>query len=177
MTIPAAELDAIRGRQQRALAYSEREGNWTTDDDRRAALVVIKRDIPALLDALAEAYQERDELAKAVDSEELGTLRAELADQTATAEAWLAEATRLSGVAIEAFDKGAASTDRAIATLGAALTDRERKLAEVRRKEKRKFIAMLRERARWHIETESAGDATLNDLADELERELSGVTA
>ena len=53
-----------------------------------------------------------------------------IALKASTADHWSAEASRLSGVALTAFEKGSASTEQVIATLNAALTDRERKLAQ-----------------------------------------------
>lgn len=52
--------------------------------------------------------------------------------------------------------------------------DRDHELEAVRREERRKFVRTLREKARWHRETGSVGDATLSDLADALEEELAG---
>lgn len=66
MTIPAAVLDQIRNRQERA-AF----------DDQLAIEVLVKRDVPALLLAVADLTAERDELAKLVDSEAVAELRAE----------------------------------------------------------------------------------------------------
>jgi hypothetical protein len=89
---------------------------------------------------------------------EVERLREQLAEKTATAEAWLAEANRLSGVAIAAFDKGAASTDQVIITLNAALSDRERKVAELE--------ATIRE-----------GELRLEKRIDELTKERDEATA
>lgn len=77
MTIPNAELNAIRGRQLRALAYWDQVGSHLSNAA-VALEVVNRRDVPALLLALADLTVERDELAKPVDSDALAGLRAEV---------------------------------------------------------------------------------------------------